>query len=399
MTEGLGGGAAERGRADRGRFRPTTTAIGAAVTGLLVASAAARAQVPPYAGLVVQAGDGAVQAFCLPLEGERTTGEQLLRRSGLPLAADATPLGTLICRIGDVGCDWPAESCWCRCRLLTGDCRYWAYSTLEDGAWRYSLLGAGAREVRPGDVDGWAWGAGTLTAGAAPPVIPFETVCRAELAAYRRGADPGAGAATSAAAQSTLAATPATPRRPGGAPTRRPVATPAVRSGADDPATGRGAGGPEQPSAAEAAATGRAAGPAGAAGGGPTDRGAAGAGSGAAAGAASTTGGGPVRSSTPITGIGAGEGGAQTAADVASEGAAVARAPAASAGRARDGGALGAPGPAGGRSPSPGGDAPADGPSSSPARRGVPLSGVVGFAAVGALLLAAAAWAWRRGMA
>jgi len=197
----------------RPRWLVAVLATAATVAIVAGAAAGARAQPPPFAGIVVQMGDGTVHSFCLPLTGGRTTGEQLLRQTGLALAVDQTPLGAQVCQIQAEGCAWPAESCWCRCRLLSGDCRYWAYSTLEDGAWRYALLGASAREVAPGDVDGWAWGKGGLTGGVSPPVVAFETMCRAELAAARPGgaaqrATPGAAEARATTGGAEREATP-----------------------------------------------------------------------------------------------------------------------------------------------------------------------------------------------
>lgn len=132
---------------------------------------------PARAGLVIQMADGSVQERCVALGAEEISGEELLRRAGLPVAVETSLLGTMVCRIGDSGCDYPAESCWCACRLLEGRCVYWAYHSLEEGAWSYARLGAAARRVRHGDVDGWAWGEGGLRSGAAPPLRSFDELC------------------------------------------------------------------------------------------------------------------------------------------------------------------------------------------------------------------------------
>jgi hypothetical protein len=40
-------------------------------------------------------------------------------------------------------------------------------------------VGAAARILTAGDVDGWAWGEGTADAGPEPPVLTFEKICTA----------------------------------------------------------------------------------------------------------------------------------------------------------------------------------------------------------------------------
>ena len=59
-------------------------------------------------------------------------------------------------------------------------CTTWSYNVLQGGRWRYSRIGAQARVVRPGDVDGWAWGPSTVQQGAEPPAAQLRAaVCRA----------------------------------------------------------------------------------------------------------------------------------------------------------------------------------------------------------------------------
>ncbi len=135
------------------------------------------AQPPNRAGLVIQLGDGSVRTYCIAFPEPTITGDALLRRSGLEVRADVSALGTTVCRIDETGCDHPREACWCRCRTLGAGCTYWGYNTLEDDRWSFSVLGAAARVVRDGDVDGWAWGQGAIVAGAAPPVMTFDELC------------------------------------------------------------------------------------------------------------------------------------------------------------------------------------------------------------------------------
>lgn len=154
--------------------------VGAVPIALVIFAHPAVAQVPTEAGrvgLVVSAGDDSVFEGCLDLPPEGLTGEELLYQSGLDVALQASVLGTMVCRIGDTGCDHPREPCWCSCRSLGADCTYWAYHTLEDGAWRYSPFGPASRRLEHGDVDGWAWGPGSVIRGAAPPTVTFEQLC------------------------------------------------------------------------------------------------------------------------------------------------------------------------------------------------------------------------------
>lgn len=127
------------------------------------------------AGLVVRFGDGRVVQACVSFSEESLSGEELLARSGLPVIVQPSGIGSAVCKIGDEGCDYPAQDCFCKCS--GADCAYWALSRLEGGAWRYSSLGATSVQVRNGDVQGWAWGAGGAQGGAAPPVRSFTQLC------------------------------------------------------------------------------------------------------------------------------------------------------------------------------------------------------------------------------
>ena len=126
------------------------------------------------AGIVVSFGDGRTTAVCVEFAEEEITGAELLRRSGLPLVVGSGFGGAAVCKIGDVGCDNPND-CFCSCR--GADCRYWAYYTLEVGAWKYSNVGASLRKVHDGDVDGWAWGSGKPGGGAQPELRAFDEIC------------------------------------------------------------------------------------------------------------------------------------------------------------------------------------------------------------------------------
>jgi len=160
------------------RLLPPALSLAAVLTCTTVAAPRlAAAQPPNRAGLVIQLGDGSVRTYCIAFPEPTITGDALLRRSGLDVRADVSALGTTVCRIDETGCDHPREACWCHCRTLGAGCTYWGYNTLEGDRWSFSVLGAAARVVRDGDVDGWAWGQGAIVAGAAPPVMTFEDLC------------------------------------------------------------------------------------------------------------------------------------------------------------------------------------------------------------------------------
>lgn len=136
---------------------------------------------PQHAGLVVQFGDGEVITACVDLgpDGE-APGEEVLRASGLAVVMEYVPgAGGAVCKIGGEGCDFPNESCFCRCALNPNEpCIYWSYYHLTEGQWQFSNIGASNYTVGSGDVEGWAWGPGAIgAAGAVPPSLTFEDIC------------------------------------------------------------------------------------------------------------------------------------------------------------------------------------------------------------------------------
>ena len=135
------------------------------------------------AGLVIDFGDGRVQSFCIDLgaDGEMS-GEELLRASQLPVVIEYSGLGGAVCKIGGVGTNFPDEPCFARCTLRPGEpCLYWAYSSLVDGAWQTSQIGASTTTIHAGEVDGWAWGQSSGS-GTQPALRTFEQICAAATA-------------------------------------------------------------------------------------------------------------------------------------------------------------------------------------------------------------------------
>ncbi len=87
----------------------------------------------------------------------------------------ASGMGLIVCQIEEVGCNHPAEPCFCQC-MGGGECTYWNYFYREpgEGDWTYSALGAAMHKVKAGSVDAWVWGDGHT-----PPAteLGFEAIC------------------------------------------------------------------------------------------------------------------------------------------------------------------------------------------------------------------------------
>lgn len=112
------------------------------------------------AGLVIDYGGGAVTYALIPFEDDSLTGLDLLQLSGLELLSiDLGGMGTAVCAIEKVGCEYDA----CRGRLCqTGDpdSPYWQYlrgPEVSGEDWSYASRGASATTLVDGSVDGWLW--------------------------------------------------------------------------------------------------------------------------------------------------------------------------------------------------------------------------------------------------
>jgi hypothetical protein len=146
---------------------------------LLLVGGPARAQAPNRAALVVQYGEDTVTTHCVSFAEPQITGLDLLLRSELDVVYASVGMGALVCKIGDVGCPDPGR---CLCACKGADCVYWSYWHQVEGAWQYAVQGAGQYAVRPGAVEGWVWGAGSVSSAPQPPAVRFEDVCRDEAA-------------------------------------------------------------------------------------------------------------------------------------------------------------------------------------------------------------------------
>ncbi|HEU4328760.1 MAG TPA: hypothetical protein VFS21_36820 [Roseiflexaceae bacterium] len=159
------------------------------------------------AGLVVRHGDGRIVSACVAFAEQSISGLELLQRSGLSLVTQGSGnAGAAVCKIDGEGCDYPTEDCFCkRDGAVT---TYWAYHRLREGAWAFSPLGASGARVQPGEVDGWAWGTGSVEAGAEPPLLSFAQVCPAVAQAPPTVAAPSATAVQATASEPASATVP-----------------------------------------------------------------------------------------------------------------------------------------------------------------------------------------------
>ncbi|MCS7061490.1 MAG: hypothetical protein RMN25_10040 [Anaerolineae bacterium] len=133
------------------------------------------------AGVVIQYAAGTVETRCVEFDEPHISGYDLLRRSGLRLKIAADSFGAAICKIGDVGCDYPAQSCFCRCENVNATCVYWISFVQSDGVWKYATLGASNTTVKDGDLQAWVWGAGQGENAPRPPAITIEEVCGVQM--------------------------------------------------------------------------------------------------------------------------------------------------------------------------------------------------------------------------
>jgi hypothetical protein len=131
---------------------------------------------PNQVALVIQFDQDRVETRCIAFEGDTITGQEMLARSGLDVVIDATRgMGITVCRVEGVGCDFPAEHCFCQC-MGGGPCAYWNYFYRDPDSegWVYSPLGAALRKATPGSVEAWVWGDGHT-----PPAddLTFDALC------------------------------------------------------------------------------------------------------------------------------------------------------------------------------------------------------------------------------
>ncbi len=160
-----GRGAVAVARAHALRRTAATVAAALVMVSIAVPSAAAERH---RAGVLVRDSSGRVHRMCVFFDTTTTTGLALLRKSGYDVELSQSSLGTAVCKIGGDGC----SSGKCFCHYPT----FWGYWTREPGTtkWKFSDVGAQARQVRNGALDAWVWG---KDGKPEPPAVSFRDVC------------------------------------------------------------------------------------------------------------------------------------------------------------------------------------------------------------------------------
>ncbi len=163
------------------RLVVTAVSLAALWASALVSIAPGQAQSPRHrAGVVVQYADQSIDTRCVEFDEPEINGYELLRRSELPLVIAPGSFGVTVCKIGDEGCNYPAQSCFCQCENINATCIYWISFVQVDGAWKYATLGASNTKVKDGDMQAWVWGAGKADgASVSPPAMTIDQVCAA----------------------------------------------------------------------------------------------------------------------------------------------------------------------------------------------------------------------------
>jgi hypothetical protein len=152
--------------------RPTIAFLAIAATLAIALQAPLGEQERNRAGLIVRSGDGDVREMCVLFDEEEITGVDLLERADVEIASEGSALGTAVCSIDGEGCK--SDDCFCRYPAFWG---YWTKDGSKD--WRFSDVGAAARVVRDGSLDGWSFGRdGKPT----PPDVTIDEVCGASEA-------------------------------------------------------------------------------------------------------------------------------------------------------------------------------------------------------------------------
>ncbi|MGC9334254.1 MAG: hypothetical protein ACP5JJ_08915 [Anaerolineae bacterium] len=226
------------------RARAMLWVLGMAILAVGIVPTLTMADEAQQVGLAIQFGDGGVETWCVPIQGDEIRGDDLLLLSGLDVVLDpSSGMGVTVCRIDDKGCDYPAEQCFCQC-MGGGDCAYWNYFYREPGAetWTYSALGAVLRKARPGAVEAWVWGDGH-----SPPAedLDFEAICGSASAAptsqptgFQETAPPDSAGPATATMQPTRVAVPTQTQVPATQSAASTVTVEPTQVPAEDRATG-----------------------------------------------------------------------------------------------------------------------------------------------------------------
>jgi len=154
------------------RFRPQMQIAMALL--LLIGTLAAAPASAARAGIVVDLGNGTVLTECVHFGGPTITAFDLLQRSDLAFTfQNFGSLGAAICSIDGVGCQFPAEACFCQC-TGTGPCNFFGFFKLQNGQFVFSDVGVSSSILRNKDVVAFAFGDGS----AAPAPADIKTICK-----------------------------------------------------------------------------------------------------------------------------------------------------------------------------------------------------------------------------
>lgn len=138
----------------------------------------AQDQSPVRVGLIVMGLQEGMATACIVLDKENPTSYDVLLASGLEISASVGTMGSAVCKIDNIGCAYPGESCFCQCS--GSRCSYWAYYYREEDTWRYSQVGASSKPVKSGDVDLWLWN-DYRQARPALPDLTWQDICPADV--------------------------------------------------------------------------------------------------------------------------------------------------------------------------------------------------------------------------
>ena len=139
--------------------------------------------------LIVDTGTD-IDTFCVEASIDEMSVGELMALADLDYVSVDEDEGVAVCRIGDVGCDYPNEDCHCDCED-GGSCVAWHFWVWEDNAWISTGRTDGDRVVASGDIVAWVFG----SADAEPPIIALAEVCGSpsEQTASALGATPESG--------------------------------------------------------------------------------------------------------------------------------------------------------------------------------------------------------------
>lgn len=139
------------------------------LAGGLIAAPAQAAQ----AGIVIDLGGGNVTTQCVKFQGPMITAFDLLQLSGLDFTfQNFGTLGAAICSVEEVGCQFPAEACFCQCTGV-GPCNFFGFYILEDGEFVFADVGISSQILRNKDVIALSFGEQTT----APTGVSVKDIC------------------------------------------------------------------------------------------------------------------------------------------------------------------------------------------------------------------------------